>query len=65
MAAGIIALLGNRNDSYQWKNGLDLLQTCAMKEHLPALEKLAKREALPEENAKTLARLVEFLRKQP
>ena len=65
VATGIIALLENRNDGYLWQRGLEVLQSYSTKEHLPALEKLAAREALPEENAKTLARLVAFLRKQP
>ena len=65
VAAGIIALLENRTDSYLWERGLAVLQSYATKAHIPALEKLAAREALPEGNAKTLARLAEFLRKQP
>lgn len=65
VATGIIALLENRTDEYLWKRGLEVLQGYANKEHIPPLEKLAAREALPEENAKTLARLIDFLRKQP
>jgi predicted Ser/Thr protein kinase len=58
VAKSVIEILEERNDSYLWRQGLDLLARYATTDHLPALRELATREALQDERRKSLEAVI-------
>jgi hypothetical protein len=58
VAKTVTEILEERNDSYLWRQGLDLLARYATAEHLPALRYLAAREELPDERLKSLEEVI-------
>jgi predicted Ser/Thr protein kinase len=64
VAAAVIRLLEQRTDDYLWKQGIALLADYATREHLPAIEALTEREALPIDQRDKLRQITEALRQK-
>lgn len=58
VVTSVIEILEERNDSYMWRQGLNLLERFSTTEHLTALRSLASREELPDERRRALEALV-------
>ncbi len=58
MVAELIKLLGLRSNDYMWRRGLSLMEKYSSQEHLPALEALATREALPPVHKNALNKII-------
>jgi serine/threonine protein kinase len=58
LAGEVIKLLGLRSDSYLWKGGLNILRGYANKDHIPALQELARRETLPADKKEALEQII-------
>jgi predicted Ser/Thr protein kinase len=65
VAAFVIKLLGSRNSDYQWRMGLNLLDDYATKDHAPAIEALAAREAMPANHKERLMSIANGVRQKP
>lgn len=65
VASFVIQLLTSRNDGYQWKEGLGLLEDYATTEHLPAIEALARRPGFILEHQRVLYKIIDQLKARP
>jgi hypothetical protein len=65
VASEVIKLLGMRRDDNLWRKGLPLVEKYAQPEHIPALESLSTREALPQARKESLNKIIATLRAKP
>ncbi len=65
VASFVIQLLTSRNDGYQWKQGLSVLEAYATTEHLPAIEALARRPGFILEHQRILYKIIDQLKARP
>ncbi len=62
LVSEVLKLLSLRQNDYLWRQGLQLIRQHAQKEHLPALEALARRETLPPDHREALTQIAAKLR---